>query len=277
MSGRALKILKMRHATSDLNMLSTGYSSNSTTPPFYKFTFLPAMLDCSISVLGRLEIQSMEPILRQFNVKYIFTSPLRRTLETCRLMIDCQKPKLKPKIFVEPNLRELIMNQSDIPLFWKEARYLPEYEGYDFSEMEQIEQNPLWFLNDADGNSDIMIDEYRNLGKFFNLEKEIPFEQSIQNILSRMKLSFPRSLENSQKLSDRVNKGFEKIRSTLLKEIDEHGEDIHDHEVLIVTHYNVIKCIQNEISEEESLIGEFNTTEVTEMQLNLDVESPKTN
>jgi len=258
-------------------MISTGYNSNSTTPPFYKFTYHPSMLDCNISVLGKLEIQAMEPILRQFNVKYVFTSPLRRTLETCRLMIDCQKPKIKPKIFVEPHLRELIMNQSDIPVFWIEASSLPEYADFDFSAMEQCKKNPLWFLNSVDGASDNFVKEYRHLSKFFNIEKEISFEQSIQNILSRMKQSFPRSLENSLRLPDRVNKSFESIRGIIKKEINECGEDIQDHEVLIVTHYNVIKCIQNEISDEELLIGEFNTTEVTEMQLNLEPEQFENN
>ena len=267
MSGVPLKILKMRHASSDMNIISSSYSNTNIHIPFYKMSYTESLIDCDLSFQGKLEINSMSPILDKFGIKYIFTSPLRRAIETTRLLVETQKPKTIPKIRVEPDLREFLMNQSDIPYYYKKAMHNNLYSNFDFSEMISADRKQLWYIKDNTGEAFPEMKEYLDLLGILDPERKITDISLMVHVLNKMRGIFPKSIEPETMLRARIRNAFESISTFLSNEIYIRGEEIKDHEVLVITHYNIISAIHKDVTSEEGFMGSLDPTDITEMQL----------
>ncbi len=259
----------MRHASSNMNIISKYYNNISFHMPFYKLKHMPMLVDCGLSLMGKLEIQGLKPILNEYNIKYIFTSPLRRTLETCLFMINTQKPVHAPKIIVEPNLREFLMNQSDIPVYYRKAMTMPEFKDFDFSELRRYDKNPLWFIENYLGEPLEIIKESNAILEMINTNDSISINEYIEYVLYRMKDCFPKSLETEMNLKHRVSTSLDHISNYLTSEVFMKGEVINDNEVLIISHFNIINCIHNELIDEDGSIGDFLPTEISEISIDI--------
>lgn len=74
----------------------------------------------------------------------VFTSPLRRTLETTKRLFE-NHPN-QPKIQVLPEIREIIVDAGDVPYPWT-GELEKAYPNYDFSRLNKLEEKkPLWFV-----------------------------------------------------------------------------------------------------------------------------------
>lgn len=89
--------------------------------PDYKFLeevktkWDPRLLDPGLHKRGAKEASLACANLAAFNVKYVLVSPMRRALETCRIMLSGRQDRDKIKVFVVPLLRTLLSNAEDIP------------------------------------------------------------------------------------------------------------------------------------------------------------------
>lgn len=107
------KIILIRHAESEFNKILK--TMQDKTPNEIERKMLHKNLssskehvDCFITEKGRNQCQEAGRLLEKASIKYAFTSPLRRSLETCRLV-------LKSKLAEEKNLNADADNYANSP------------------------------------------------------------------------------------------------------------------------------------------------------------------
>lgn len=108
-----------------------------------------ALMDPILSHKGELQAIAAQSLMNTLPVKYVFVSPLHRTLETCRLLFDTHPKKEAINFIVHPMIREVMNNPDDIPL-WTLDKYPNEYQNYDFSLIENHPRPYTYFLDTID-------------------------------------------------------------------------------------------------------------------------------
>jgi len=157
-------------------------------------------------------------------------SPLRRTLETCRIIFENHKNA--PKIYAHPLLRELQCSSCDIPSSVDVLeRDFPEV---DFSLVKAFEKSHLWFLYQI---SDTDVVQYVHEQIKLNVtvvEEEAKYAGLL--LLQKMKELFPELIEPKSDAFKRSKTLLEDIMNRM-KDFTEEGE------VCLVGHGGILAAL----------------------------------
>eukprot|EP00826_Nyctotherus_ovalis_P023975 TRINITY_DN1847_c0_g2_i1.p1 TRINITY_DN1847_c0_g2~~TRINITY_DN1847_c0_g2_i1.p1 ORF type:complete len:303 (+),score=45.29 TRINITY_DN1847_c0_g2_i1:60-968(+) len=167
------KVWFIRHACSLLNLwdrCACGQLKRSNmspeelkllTPVISFFT--PLFIDSPLCQLGKTQAITARDIVCKLPIKFVIVSPLRRTLETAKLMFETHPNKEKIEVVVNPVIRECLMYPDSIPS-WTLRDRRKEYENcsdlkFDFGMMEGMEDS-TYFLETMDPETQTTLKKY---------------------------------------------------------------------------------------------------------------------
>ena len=105
------------------------------------------LADPSLHKKGLAQAIKAQASVNKMNVKYVFVSPLSRTLETCKNLFATYPDKENVHFVVHPVVRELMGSPCDVPVdTLKDKRAEYEALGYDFGMLDKFEKKDLFFL-----------------------------------------------------------------------------------------------------------------------------------
>ena len=122
----------IRHGQTHYNkaqMISEGLNEDHNTA---SFRWNPSLCDASLTEEGIEQCENSKAQIHQLPIHKVFVSPLRRALETCKLLFD-NHPN-SPKIVVFPDLHEILHNGHDVSVF--DGRTFDEFSEFDWSLVE---------------------------------------------------------------------------------------------------------------------------------------------
>lgn len=110
-------IYLIRHAESTFNFeadieLLSDTTLTKQSPEYLALKFDPKYMDCGLTAKGRQQCQATREELAGVEFGLVLVSPMRRAIETC-FEIFRDHPS-RPKIVVEPGVREIFSSSCDI-------------------------------------------------------------------------------------------------------------------------------------------------------------------
>jgi len=218
-------ILLIRHAQSNYNIWEMEAMKKGLE--YLDYNYRSDMIDCGLSEEGKLQAKKSSKLVEGEKVKFVFTSPLRRALQTTQLMF--KSAKNKPKIIVLPILRERLEAACDVPDNIEDL--MVEFPDYDFSLFKNFENKKLWVLETLEEGilkKLSLVDDYKEYAK--SGEKKITFSEYL---LKRMKAIYPKILESTSNLKRRVE--------MTKKILQEYQAKLSENEMIaIVSHYSFL-------------------------------------
>mmetsp|Transcript_52615 Transcript_52615/g.60465 ORF Transcript_52615/g.60465 Transcript_52615/m.60465 type:complete len:252 (-) Transcript_52615:36-791(-) len=191
-------ILVIRHAQSIHNLAR----KNATKETEFAVQFDKQYKDTELSEIGIKQCEEALEKAHKQNIGLVFTSPLRRAMETSRRLFG-DHPN-KPKIEVLPEIREVFTDSGDVPLPWT-GELEKRFSEFDFSRLERFkEKKPLWFVELCEENvkkmlyelfekkdpdtipSDIIIDEMIKVAPEY-IETQIPVMERVLAVRKMIK------------------------------------------------------------------------------------------
>ena len=134
-------IYLIRHAQSRFNVAEHAVLGRGGT--VYEYKFNTELIDAGISDLGLEQTKEARDILKDENVKIVFTSPLRRCLQTTYNIFKDHKSK--PRVIVIPILREIFSSACDVSDDIKSIK--KEFPDFDFSLIEELPCEEYWLFH----------------------------------------------------------------------------------------------------------------------------------
>jgi len=201
------------------------------------------LLDPSLHPIGIKEATEARKFIDKTNIKYVFVSPMRRTLETCAIMLGEYPNKENLKIEVHPLLRNIIGNAKDIP-YHSISKAEKEYQNinglhFNFHLLKEDNQHPndLFFVESMNSpdKEKILAAVYKN--------PNTDYAKTIIEIAKekrRKAKKGQRKLETYENMRQRAVKIGEFLENFVIKTHVKPDEDI-----LIVTHGPVIRYCQS--------------------------------
>jgi len=112
-----------------------------------------AFIDVSLCHFGESQSIAARSIVEKLPLKYVIVSPLKRALQTAKLMFETHPNRKNMKFIVNPHIRELIMYPDAIPS-WTLRDKAKEYENcgdlkFDFGMIKPMEDHS-YFLETMD-------------------------------------------------------------------------------------------------------------------------------
>ncbi len=155
---KPLTVMYIRHAQSQFNLWYSWKTDRLSAADKEKYAtdiaqiakveskFDPQAADPPLSLRGREQLLAIGAQYQSAPVKFVFVSPLRRTLDTCRAIFDAHPCRKEIRFFVHPLIREALNNANDIPGEIDHAK--AEFgEAYDFDTyFKQFKEPRLHFL-----------------------------------------------------------------------------------------------------------------------------------
>jgi len=219
-------ILLIRHAQSYYNICEI--EAVKEKKDFLLFRYRPDFIDCSLSEEGHQQAITASKIVQEEDVKYVFASPLRRALQTTRLLFESHKNK--PKVIVLPLLREHLSTSCDIPD--NLDMLMGEFPDYDFSLFSEYEDKKLWIihtLQDEAVKKELLVAYNEEFLKL--MDNKLSFSEYI---LEKMKALHPKQFESRVNLRERT----EKVKN-IVKEYQ--AKLMENEHIAIVSHYSFLK------------------------------------
>jgi bisphosphoglycerate-dependent phosphoglycerate mutase len=134
-----LPVLFIRHAESKANIVDRRCRQLGLEEDH---RYDKSLIDCDIADTGVEQAEQCAKTIKNYNVKVVFTSPLRRAMQTT-LKIFENHPN-KPKIYALPILREGIYSSCDIPGDISSVLSDPDYSGVDFTYFNKYDKSSLY-------------------------------------------------------------------------------------------------------------------------------------
>ena len=140
------------------------------------------LADPDLHKKGIAQAEKAQEKINKMNVRYVFVSPLKRTLDTCRGLFGTYPKKKDLIIKVNPLVRELLGSPCDVPVDTLTSRKR-DYEplGYDFSQLEKYEKKDLFFLYNMNSP------EKERLFEAINKEPSKPYVQVIAEVMKKFR------------------------------------------------------------------------------------------
>jgi len=204
-------IYLIRHAQSCWNVAENAALARGAD--VYEYKFSPELVDTGISELGLEQTKEARERLKDENIKIVFTSPLRRCLQTTYNIFKDHKSK--PRVIVVPILREIFSSACDVSDDIKTIK--KEFPDFDFSLIEQLPCEEFWLFHSLQNET---------LKEEFLREAEKNFRPNEPNLGQKLKLMlldalrkhYPQQYESSFDVIQRNAKAralFKEIMSTL--------------------------------------------------------------
>ncbi len=166
-----------------------------------------------------------------YPIKYVFVSPLRRTLETCRLLFASHPNK--PKFIVQPLIREILNLPNDVPSPLKELK--ADYPDFDFSLVDAYPQPELHFIYTLNSPA------RENILEMVKAEPKVPYMQIMENYKLQICHTQPKHkhrVEAYENVQQRIGTFAEFVRDFVKK------TGCNPKEIAVVTHCVFIGYIQ---------------------------------
>jgi broad specificity phosphatase PhoE len=168
------------------------------------------------------------------DLKVIFTSPLRRSLQTTQEILDSMENKTVQKVFVIPTMREVIESACDVPSDIKTLR--KEFSSFDWSAFDDVKDNKnrsmtYWIMTiGCAPGTETPMEIYERIMKRKYKSHEDAVKGMEEEFLKTMNSLSPDFCEDREELWNRVQ-----LSKQLVKEhIKEEG--LKDGEVAVVAH-----------------------------------------
>ena len=271
------KILLFRHGESFYNKTIRDFQKLKVkNPAEYKTKitetrFNPSLSDCNLTENGEFQSYDAGKKLEGLNIKYIFTSPLLRALQSCESIIkgylDVHKVIDKttgktikaikaPKVIVNPLLFEKIQVTCDIiPNIYKNMEAFPEYDWNDFKALKQ-ETLPIYMLNYCDTIIDIKTKKvkFSTDNPYFNLSLKY-FKQNLKFNHQGIVLQAMEELHQENVFIESSVKTYDRLVEfkTNLKNFLNQNELKNDEKILIVGHSVLFKLLSTQNLYEDTL------------------------
>jgi len=202
--------------------------------------FDPRLIDCSISELGKKQALQAGEQLKDINVTLVFTSPLRRCLDTTYYIFKDHKNK--PKVIVWPLIKEMLLSNCDTSDHLETIK--KEFPDYDFSHIDALPHPELWLLYMLKNETlahDLIDELFR---KYPN--KEEAFKNYPAFLNEKVKNAYPNLLEHPIELNQRTLEAKKALIEMSSKHKD--GEFI-----CVVAHSRFLESLSAERYEENGL------------------------
>jgi len=246
----------IRHAQSKFNVAE--HAALARGADVYQYKFNRELIDAGISDLGLEQTKEAREILKDEDVKVVFTSPLRRCLQTTYNIFKDHKSK--PRVIVVPILREIFSSACDVSDDINAIK--KEFPEFDFSLIEELDVPEFWLFHSLQNET---------LKEEFLKEAERKFRPDDPNLGSKLKLFildklrqyYPTQYESSFDVIQR-NAKAKKIFKRIMSELKE-GEKA----ACVAHYYFLIHFTASEFGEEgEPVDGHsFKNCEVYEQVL----------
>jgi broad specificity phosphatase PhoE len=202
----------------------------------YKFIKDNDVVDSLLSDLGKkqCEQQRMNNSENVSKVKYIICSPLRRCLDTARIIFDTKKMKQDGKLLtISAEIRELLCCQGDFPMMVDES--MENYREFDFSSIEEDvnKYGEFFFVNYLENQrTQLEVLEYVN-----SITEVTTKDEKIEFLIELLKRRFMENhlAEKNFDIYVRIQKFKQKVKEFIIQ------NNVKDGELAIVTHKRVIK------------------------------------
>jgi Fructose-2,6-bisphosphatase len=248
-------VFLIRHAQSKFNVAE--HAALARGADVYQYKFNPELIDAGISDLGLEQTKAAAEIMKHVNVKVVFSSPLRRCLQTTYNIFK-DHPN-KPKVIVVPILREIFSSACDVSDDIK--RIKKEFPDYDFSLIDSLDVPEFWLFHSLQ-NDTLKNDFLREAEAKFKGDPHIG-EEVKHFILNKLAEYYPEQYESSLDVIQRNAKARE-IFKEKLSELKE-GEKI----ACVAHYYFLLHFTATEFGDEgEPINGKgFKNCEVYECPL----------
>lgn len=232
---KEVKIWVIRHGETEANLTFTDADPTHADLPD-EVRFDPSLVDSVLTSKGHKQAKEVGYQLDEVpsDLKVIFTSPLKRALQTTRNILKSMKTQTVEKVLVIPTMREVVESACDVPSDIKALR--KEFSDYDWSAFDDVSDNKnrsmtywLMTIGCAPGTETPM-EIYERLMKRKYKSHDEAVKDMEEEFLKTMNHLAPDFCENREELWTRVQLSKQVVRD-YIKE-----ENLKDGEVAVVAH-----------------------------------------
>jgi len=226
----------MRHAQSQFNLAQMQALKQETEVRVGEdltVKFNPALIDCGISEIGVKQSVEAAEKLKDVDVTLVYTSPLRRCLETTYHIFKDHKNK--PKVIVWPLMKEMLLSACDVCDDIETIK--KEFPDFDFSLVDEFPEPQLWYiyqLKNETLSQDLLNELFRRYPN-----KEEAYKNAKFFLTEKLKAVHPTLLEAQVDINQ---------RALILK--DKLKEKVNDHpegeSIVVVTHSRFLEAFTAE-------------------------------
>lgn len=235
-----VKILLMRHAESNANLLQYDFvKNNGYHPKFenvdYRWLNDASLVDAPLSPTGIDQCRVANDAIshRHAGIRHVFVSPLRRAVQTAVMAMQGYAGQLEWRVM--PWFREIMLSQADLPLYTFEL-----LRQHSFIDCAELKGDPLWFL-------DYYIERHENADFAVRARNAYNEKPEIQTLIDMIKNEFP-NVETPKQMIARAEKVREVVRE-FLRQKKEAGTPVADGELMLVGHSRMLKFFHGVFSE----------------------------
>jgi broad specificity phosphatase PhoE len=248
-------VFLIRHAQSQFNVAE--HAALARGADVYEYKFNPELVDAGISDLGHDQTKAAAEEVQDLNIKVVFTSPLRRTLQTTYNIFKDHKNK--PHVIVLPILREIFSSACDVSDDLQKIK--KEFPDFDFSLIDALDVPEFWLFHSLQ-NETLKKDLLKEAERKFRDKTDLG-EKVKHYILDKLSKYYPEQYESSFEILQRNAQA----REHFLKKYSELKEG---EKIACVAHYYFLNHFTaTDIGEEgQPLDGKgFKNCEVHEFRL----------
>ena len=225
------RITFMRHGESELNLLFRAGKMKRDSLDFQ---------DSPLTSQGIIQIENLassKTLIYTNKYKYVFVSPLRRTLQTSFHLFKNSSFLDKMTFLVHPMIREKLDGAGDIPLYkYPELSQIIPLTGnyrynFHFMKTNNIEQSDLYYIESL--QKPMREKLLRNI--YINKQKQDP----IFYVLDEIRNLYPDKLETGMNVKARGEKFIEDLREFIINE--KGNKEIELDDILVITHRDFIE------------------------------------
>src|SRR3990167_7553189 len=231
---RSVRIIVVRHGQSEANLREDklreqGMDWENIRQIMLKETDSQSLVDATLTPQGIEQAkQAGTRLSKEYpNIKYVFFSPLRRTVDTGLNILSTYEGEVKPSIQLAPWAREALGTIGEIAVYSYE-----HLAKYPFIDRSALSANPrFWFL-------DYMVENPRTQLKAELLFacQQPDFLQSIADITIKCVST---GVEKPSQAKKRIDKLKEQLKN-FISDKEKAGIKVQDDEILVVSHGHLL-------------------------------------
>lgn len=172
------KFFIIRHAQTNYNKAEQISNSLNIPHEIAEFRWDPLLVDSYLSSEGVIQCESAQPHIHSLPIDKIFVSPLRRALQTCKILFSTHPNH--PKIIVSPELHEIFNNGHDISVF--QGSIFEDFSEFDWSLMPENFRS--WKLADECFTEELSRGDFR-IDEVLGLMRKYGRLESVENVYQR--------------------------------------------------------------------------------------------
>jgi len=226
------KLFFIRHAQSQFNlaqMVAAGAASEVREGEDLNVKFDYNLIDCGISELGKKQCEESAEKVKDLNVKFVISSPLRRCLQTTQETF--KNHKNKPKVVVWPIVKEMLLSGCDVSDDL--ATIKKEFPDCDWSLVDALPHPELWLVHMLK-NETIVAEIFEELFAKYPTKEEA-YKNAKIFLTDKLKHTYPALVESLMDINQRTLEARETLKP-LVKEL------VGDEVIVVVSHSRFLEA-----------------------------------